>query len=63
MKAEGDFTKSEFVRSITGVDNVCERSTVLFSGGKLVIRKTAHNSVTVAAAEMPVKIDFTKKVI
>ena len=63
MKAEGDFTKSKFVRSITGVDNVCERSAVLFSGGKLVIRKTALGGVTVAAAEMPVKIDFTKKVI
>ena len=63
MKAEGDFTKSEFVRSITGVDNVCERSAVLFSGGKLVIRKTALGGVTVAAAETPVKIDFQKKVI
>ena len=63
MKAEGYFTKSEFVRSITGVDNVCERSAVLFSGGKLVIRKTALGGVTVAAAEMPVKIDFSKKVI
>lgn len=63
MKVKGDFTKSEFVRSVTGVDNVCERSAVLFSGGKLVIRKTALNGVTVAAAEMPVEIDFKKKVI
>ena len=63
MNAAGDFTKSEFVRSVTGVDNVCERSAVLGSGGKLVIRKTALNGVTVAAAEMPLRIDFKKKVI
>ena len=63
MNVKGDFTRSEFVRSITGVDNVCERSSVLFSGGKLVIRKTAVEGVTVAAAEMPVRIDFSKKVI
>ena len=63
MKAAGDFTKSEFVRSVTGVDNVCERSAVLCSEGKLVIRKTALEGVTVAAAEMPIKIDFQKKVI
>jgi cobalt-precorrin 5A hydrolase len=63
INVEGDFTKSEFVRSVTGVDNVCERSAVLCSGGKLVIHKTALNGVTVAAAEMPVEIDFKKKVI
>ncbi len=63
MKVSGDFKTSEFVRSITGVDNVCERSAVLCSGGKLIIRKTALNGVTVAAAEMPIRIDFKKKVI
>ena len=63
MKVSGDFTASEFVRSITGVDNICERSAVLCSGGKLVIRKTALNGVTVAVAEKPVRIDFSKKVI
>ena len=29
---EGDFSPSDFVRSVTGVDNVCERSAVLGSG-------------------------------
>lgn len=29
LKAEGNFTASEFVTQITGVDNVCERSAVL----------------------------------
>lgn len=59
----GDFTPSDFVRSVTGVDNVCERSAVLCSGGKLVLRKTAADGVTVAAAEMPVILDFGRKML
>ena len=47
---EGDFSTSSFVQGITGVDNVCERAAVLASGGKLVVRKTAADGVTVAVA-------------
>lgn len=47
----GDFTPSAFVKSITGVDNVCERSAVLGSdNGKLLIKKTGGNGVTTALA-------------
>lgn len=60
---DGDFSTSDFVRSVTGVDNVCERSAVLCSGGKLVLRKTAADGVTVAAAEMPVILDFGRKML
>ncbi len=45
----GEFTGSEFVASVTGVDNVCERAAAL-SGGELVVKKRALNGVTVAAA-------------
>ena len=48
--AEGEFTPSAFVASITGVDNVCERSAVL-AGGRLIVPKRAKNGVTVAVAE------------
>ncbi len=48
---EGDFTSSSFVSSVTGVDNVCERSAVLASGGgRLLRKKTAQDGVTVAFA-------------
>ena len=47
---KGEFTKSEFVRSVVEVDNVCERSAVMESGGKLIRRKDAHDGVTVALA-------------
>ena len=46
----GEFTKSQFVSSITGVDNVCERSAML-GADRLIVRKTACNGVTVAVAE------------
>lgn len=63
MSISGDFDSSEFVRETTGADNVCERSAVLCSGGKLIIRKTAIDGVTVAAAEMSVYLDFERKIL
>ena len=59
--AEGEFTASEFVRNITGTDNICERSAVIHSHGKLILRKYAGNGVTVALAEFPVVLDFHKR--
>lgn len=53
---QGSFTASEFVRSVTGVDNVCERAAVLSAERNgdgspiLIVRKQAGNGVTVAAA-------------
>ena len=52
------FPYYDFVKSIAGVDNVCERSAVLASGGCLKLRKTAHDGVTLAVAEEPLIIDF-----
>ena len=52
QKAKGDFTSSEFVKGVTGVDNVCERAAVL-SGGRLTVPKQAGNGVTVAVAMLP----------
>lgn len=46
----GDFSASAFVRQITGVDNVCERSALCGSKGELLIKKTVCDGVTVAAA-------------
>ena len=46
---EGEFSSSQFVKSVTGVDNVCERSAVL-AGGRLIKKKKAADGVTVALA-------------
>ncbi|WP_294412483.1 cobalt-precorrin 5A hydrolase [uncultured Ruminococcus sp.] len=63
METEGNFSSSLFVKKVTGVDNVCERSAVKCSGGRLIIRKKAANGVTVAAAEKPIILDFERKIL
>ncbi|HBX75879.1 MAG: cobalt-precorrin 5A hydrolase [Acidaminococcaceae bacterium] len=56
---EGDFTPSAFVAKTVGVDNVCERAAVLDShGGKLLLRKTGRNGVTLAVAAENFVVDF-----
>lgn len=48
----GNFTKSQFVKEITGTDNVCERSAVLESNnGKIILPKTSRHGMTVCLAE------------
>ncbi len=54
---KGDFTSSGFVRSVTGVDNVCERA-AMKCADELIIRKTAENGVTVAAALQKTEVRF-----
>ena len=49
--AIGEFGTSEFVKTITGVNNVCERSAVLGAEqGRLIKNKTGRNGVTTALA-------------
>lgn len=58
---EGDFTPSAFVAQTVGVDNVCERAAVLDSGGgRLLLRKTARNGVTLAIAAEDFVVDFNE---
>ncbi len=51
-RVNGDFEGSDFVAKTVGTDNVCERSAVLAAGknGKLVVRKTVKNGMTMAVA-------------
>ena len=59
LEAPGEFTASEFVRSVTGVDSVCERAAVLGSAcGVLVRRKTAESGMTFALAKQEEGIYF-----
>lgn len=53
----GDFTPSEFVKSITGVDNICERAALL-GAEKLIVRKQARSGVTVAVAMESLEVCF-----
>ncbi|WP_407461473.1 cobalt-precorrin 5A hydrolase [Methanobrevibacter sp.] len=47
---EGDFTKSEFVKSVVEVDNVCERSAIMESNGQSISRKDTCDGVGVTVA-------------
>lgn len=59
LKAKGEFLPSAFVTSVTGVDNVCERSAVLASGqGQLIMKKTAADAVTCALAVRDWSVHF-----
>jgi cobalt-precorrin 5A hydrolase len=50
-KIQGQFSNSDFVKKVAGVDTVCERAAIAGSQSKtLIINKTVVNSVTVAAA-------------
>lgn len=53
----GDFSKSGFVKEVTGVDNVCERS-ALAGGGKLICPKQVYDKVTVALAVQKESVKF-----
>lgn len=46
----GEFSPSEFVERVTGVDNVCERAAALGSGGTLCLGKRTGDGVTMAVA-------------
>lgn len=62
MSVDGEFTQSDFVMSKTGTDNVCERSIVKF-GVQLFLRKQSGSGVTVSAGEVPIEIDFGRKLL
>ncbi|MCC8076331.1 MAG: cobalt-precorrin 5A hydrolase [Clostridiales bacterium] len=50
--AAGNFSGSDFVRSVIGVDSVCDRAACLAAeGGPLLVEKTARDGVTVAVAQ------------
>lgn len=58
--ANGDFSSSDFVRSVTGTDNVCERSALLGAGrnGELIVKKFSQNGVTMAIAKRHYIVGF-----
>ena len=52
MAQEGEFTASEFVKSITGTDNVCERAVVACGCKKIIVTKESFDGMTFAAGVM-----------
>ena len=57
----GRFASSDFVKKTTGVDNVCERSAVLGSGGELYVKKNAGSGITMALGIAPYTVRFMEE--
>lgn len=62
MNVDGHFSPSDFVMKTTGADNICERSAAA-NGARLIVRKTARDGMTFAAAEQTICLDFERKMI
>jgi len=62
-KVPGEFTPSDLVRRVAGVDNVCERAAVAAAGGggKLLVKKTVCEAATAAVAALPVAVRLTEE--
>jgi cobalt-precorrin 5A hydrolase len=59
---ENKFLCSEFVRSVTGVGNICETSAYLASKcGKIIMSKTVNTGITLAIAKENWKVFFNKR--
>ena len=59
LQAEGSFSSSAFVKSVTGVENVCERSAVWAAGnGRLLCGKRKGPGITCALAVKNRKLHF-----
>lgn len=56
---DGEFSASDFVRQVTGVENVCERSAVLGSTGTLLLPKQAKNGVTMAVGKATHRVSLS----
>lgn len=63
QQVEGTFHASEFVKSQVGVDNVCERAALRFSGpgGTLITGKQAEDGITAAIAKRRWSVSFDEK--
>ena len=63
QQVEGTFHTSEFVKSQVGVDNVCERAALRFSGpdGMLITGKQAEDGITAAIVKRRWSVSFDEK--
>lgn len=63
QQVEGTFHASEFVKSQVGVDNVCERAALRFSGpdGILITGKQAEDGITAAIVKRIWSVSFDEK--
>lgn len=57
LEVPGEFSHSDFVQHITGVDNVCERAAMI-GAKQLIVPKTVFSGVTIALAAEEKEVRF-----
>ena len=58
-KVEGTYIESDYVKSVTGIGNVCERAAILgSSNGIMIQKKYAKNGITVSIAKEDWSVRF-----
>lgn len=58
-KVQGSYSESDYVKSVTGVGNVCERAAIIGShNGTMIQKKYAKNGVTVSIAKDEWSVKF-----
>ena len=57
-EVEGEFSSSAFVKSTTGVDNICERSAMCEGEKELLLKKQSNNGMTIALAKTKWRVKF-----
>ena len=55
---QGEFSRSDFVSSVTDVDCVCERSAVIAGGEEFLLRKTPRDGMTIAVCSKRMEARF-----
>ena len=62
QQIEGDFSESDFVKTITGVSNVCERAAMVAAGkdGVLLQKKISEDGMTLAMARREVHLQWER---
>lgn len=62
LAAQGEgFTSSDFVKGVTGVDNVCERSARAAGSTRLLVRKTCYTGLALALGVREQSLSFTEE--
>ncbi len=53
MAVDGDFRSSEYVKKVTGTDNVCDRAARAYGAAILLLEKAAENGMTLSIGICP----------
>ena len=60
---KGEFSTSNFVKEVTGVDNVCERSLFAYGAKKIILKKCKNDGMTLAVGCTEIALHFNSRTV